>query len=268
MKNTRYKLLLVEDDKVDQIAFKQLIRKENLPYDCTIAGSASEAIGILRSERFDIIIADYLLGDGTAFDILDSEKNVPVIFVTGAGDEEVAVKAMKSGAYDYLIKDHDRNYLKTVSITIDNAVKHKRTEEKMLLLSHAITSTDDSVFITDMDNKIIFVNRAFCETYGYDEEEIIEKDSNILYEESHVDTDGKNVCRAVDGWESGFYHRRKDGTEFPVSLSLSVVKDENGKEIALLGVARDISQLVFVESKLRHINLELKQGNRAMNPLL
>src|SRR5712692_10435210 len=96
------KILLVEDDKVDQMAFKRLFKDENLSYDYDIAGSVSEAKTILDSEGFDIVITDYLLGDGTAFDIFDLINDTPIIIVTGSGDEEVAVTAMKRGAYDYL----------------------------------------------------------------------------------------------------------------------------------------------------------------------
>ncbi|MBA7632848.1 Adaptive-response sensory-kinase SasA [subsurface metagenome] len=131
MENTKYKVLLLEDDKIDQMAFKRLVQNKGLPYDYTIAGSVEEARSILGSERFDIVIADYLLGDGTAFDILHLVKNTPVIFVTGAGNEEIATEAWKAGAYDYLIKDHTRNYLKAVPITIKNAIKHREMEETL-----------------------------------------------------------------------------------------------------------------------------------------
>ncbi len=127
--NRKYKILLIEDDEIDQMAFKRLVQNEGLPYDYTIAGSVAEARSILGSERFDIVITDYLLGDGTAFDILHLVKNTPVIFVTGAGNEEIATEAWKAGAYDYLIKDHTRSYLKAVPITIKNAIKHKEMEE-------------------------------------------------------------------------------------------------------------------------------------------
>jgi len=131
MDNARYKVLLIEDDKIDQTAFKQLVEDEKLPYDCTIAGSVSEANSILGADTFDIAIIDYVLGDGTAFDIFDSIKDIPFIIATGAGDEGVAVRAMKAGASDYLIKDHERNYLKVLPISIENVVKSKKTEEKL-----------------------------------------------------------------------------------------------------------------------------------------
>ncbi len=267
MENTRYKILLIEDDKLDRMAFKRMLEEEELPYDCTVAGSVSEARDILSSERFDVVISDYSLGDGTAFDIIDLALNTPIILVTGVGNEEIATKAWKAGAYDYLIKDHEQNYLKTVPITIENAVKHKRMESRLRLLSHAVVSTDDCVYITDLDDKITFVNRAFCETYGYEEKEVIGKDSNILWNKGSVDADMENTYEAVGGWEVGFFHRRKDGSEFPVSLSRSDVADENGNEVALVVIARDISERMEIETELRTSNRELTKQNRLTGEL-
>lgn len=131
MENTRCKILLIEDDKIDQEAFRQMVKDNELSYDYTIAGSVSEAKNKLGTERFDVVIADYLLGDGTAFDILDSVENTPVIFITGAGDEEIAVKAWKAGAKDYLVKDCEHNYLKVLPIRIENAVRQQKIEEAL-----------------------------------------------------------------------------------------------------------------------------------------
>ncbi len=123
------KVLLIEDDRVDQMAFKRLIKEKGLSYDYSIAGSVSEAKKVLETDKFDIVVADYLLGDGTAFDIFSSIIDIPVILVTGAGDEEVAVNAMKAGAYDYLIKDPERNYLKVLPVTVENSIKRKQAED-------------------------------------------------------------------------------------------------------------------------------------------
>jgi len=267
MENVRYKVLLIEDNKLDQMAFKRMVEHNKLSYDYTVAGSVSEARNILGSERFDVIVSDYALGDGTALDILDSVKGTPVILVTGAGDEEVAVKTYKAGAYDYVIKDHERNYLKTLPITIENTIGYKKMEERLRLLSHAIVSTDDSVYITDLEGRIIFVNKAFCETYGYGEQEIIGKDCDILWKEGILVADPESTHRAILGWEVGFFHQRKDGGEFPVSISRSGVKDENGNEIALVVIARDISERMQIESDFRAANRELQIQNQLKKQL-
>jgi len=93
MKDTKYKILLVEDDKLDQMAFTRMLEAQELPYDCKIASSASQAREIIESEKFDIIVSDYELGDGTGLEILELVKGTPFVLVTGAGNEELVVQA-------------------------------------------------------------------------------------------------------------------------------------------------------------------------------
>jgi len=259
---------MVEDDKLDQQAFERLVENDKLPYDYKIAGSVSQARGIITSDQFDIIISDYDLGDGTAFELLGLAKKTPFVIVTGTGDEELAVKAWRAGAYDYLIKDLERSYLKALPVTVENVIKLRQTEKKVHLLSGAIMSTDDSVYITDMENKIIFINRAFSKTYGYTQEDVVGKDSNVLWIGKLQAKDTRSVFQiARSAWEVGFYHKRKDGSVFPVSLSRSIIKDEAGNEIAVVGVVRDISDHIAMEEQLRGANQKLQRQNQLKSEL-
>jgi len=268
MENKRYKMLFVEDNDLDQQAFERLVKDEQLPYDYKIAGSVAQARAIYASEQFDIVISDYALGDGTAFDVLNTVKNTPTIIVTGTGNEEVAVKTWKAGAYDYLVKDLELNYLKALPVTVENVLRHKKMEEKVQLLSGAIMSTTDSVYITDMENKITFVNRAFCETYGYQEQEVIGKDSNVLWIGKLQGKGTRSVFQIVNSaWEVGFYHKRKDGSIFPVSLSRSIIKDSAGNEVAVVGVVRDISDHIVMEDELRTANQKLERRSHLKSEL-
>jgi len=268
MENTRYKILLIEDDQLDQMAFKRFVESNDIPYDCTISGSFSQANQVLNSEQFDIIITDHSLGDGTALDILESAKNTPVIVVTGAGDEETAIKAWKAGAYDYLVKDINQNYLKAIPITVENAVRHNKVEKELQLLSGAVMSTDDSIYITDMQGKIVYVNKAFCKTYGYTEEEIVGQNGNLLWIGRNQSQNTRSVFQTKtsgSGWEVGFYHRRKDNSVFPVSLSRSNIKDTKGRDVAIVGVARDITERIIIEDELRTESVNLKKKMQLQN---
>jgi len=131
MEYTKYKVLLIEDNKLDRMAFERFVYNQKLQYDYTAAQSISEAKEILKSEQFDIIVSDYSLGDGTALDILNSVKDIPIILITAAEDEEIPINARRAGTYDYLPKDLNRNYLKAVPKTIENAIKHKKVEEAL-----------------------------------------------------------------------------------------------------------------------------------------
>ena len=127
----KYRILLIEDEKLDQMAFERFVKDEKLPYDYTIAGSVSEVRSILNSDHFDAIVSDYALGDGTAMDVLNSVKDTPIILTTGAADERVAVEAWRAGAYDYIAKDFDRNYLKAIPKAVENAINSRKMEETL-----------------------------------------------------------------------------------------------------------------------------------------
>ena len=123
MKNSNMPhLLIVEDDKVDQMAFERFAKTTDLPFSYQMVGSIQKAREAIKHGKFDLLVSDFFLGDGTAFDILLDLLEVPMIVVTGTGSEEIAVEAMKKGAFDYLIKDVDGQYLKMLPITVQNAL--------------------------------------------------------------------------------------------------------------------------------------------------
>jgi diguanylate cyclase (GGDEF)-like protein/PAS domain S-box-containing protein len=126
-------VLLIEDDLTDQISFKRFVKRQKLAYDYDIAGSVAEATEILNSNEYDIILADHALGDGTAFDLFSLiPTSTPVIFVTGNGNEETAVKALKLGAADYLTKDVEGEHLKLLPVIIQNVLRNKAAETELI----------------------------------------------------------------------------------------------------------------------------------------
>jgi DNA-binding NtrC family response regulator len=184
--NDNIKILLVEDDRIDQMAFERLIKKNKLPYQYSIADSANQAIELIKTDNYNVIITDYNLGDGTGSDILNHVSNTPVIFTTGAGDEEIAAKAMRSGAYDYLIKDPDRNYLMVLPVTIERAINDQKSAERLRLLESVVVNGNDAVLITNNPNieqyypRILYTNQAFSDVTGYSSDELIGQTIDIL----------------------------------------------------------------------------------------
>ena len=67
------------------------------------------------------------------------------------------------------------------------------------MLSHASMNIGDSIYTTDTDDKIIFVNKAFCETYGFEREDILEKYDNVFWKEGPAKGDVKDIlpCRVI-----------------------------------------------------------------------
>jgi PAS domain S-box-containing protein len=125
-------------------------------------------------------------------------------------------------------------------------------------------STKDSVIITDLMDTVVFVNRAFCDTYGYEEKDVVGKSSEMITVDGPLSNSWENLYQSFGGGELMAYHVRKDGSKFPVSLSVSVVKDEQGRASAYVGVARDMSDRISAEYELESINLKLTTGTRTV----
>lgn len=154
-------VLLVEDDKDDQAAFLDLVKHQKLHYKPVIAKSFNETQNLLKTQSFDVIICDYYLGNYNAFDILKLvHNNTPFIIITGVGDEDIAVRAMREGASDYLIKDIEHNYFKILPLTVDKALKKKRLEDELKSLAKFPEEDPFPVLRISFEGKILFANNS------------------------------------------------------------------------------------------------------------
>ncbi|MEG8947657.1 sensor histidine kinase [Rosettibacter firmus] len=126
------------------------------------------------------------------------------------------------------------------------------TKKNIKLLIHAINSVHECISITDLNHNIIFVNQTFLNTYGYTLDEIIGKNTSILRSPKNDPEILKRIHEETQkgGWNGRLINVKKDGSEFIIELSTSIVKDEKGEPIAYVGLSKDISDLVQTEEKL------------------
>ena len=251
------RLLYIDDSKADRSFFAVWANKKSLDYDCTFAGSISEAARALAEKPFDVIVSDYFLPDGTAIDVLNLKTGIPVIVVTSGSDEEQAVGVMRAGAFDYLLKHSSgQSFFDMLVIAVANAVEHRKERESLNMLSQAITLIRESVFICDKQEKIIFVNAAFCAAFGYSEEEIIGKHSSVVWKRPGCE-ERRVLPRQISG--TRIYNVRKDGTVFPVYLSRSIIPAGPGGEETIIAVARDISDFKHAQEEVQESRQRLQQ---------
>ncbi len=156
-------------------------------------------------------------------------------------------------------------------LSVSNDITEKKqSQERMLTLSRALESIGECVSITDYQNKIIFVNKAFCKTYGYSEEEIIGKDINILRGSSNIKYLTETILEDTisGGWTGELVNVRKDGSEFPIELSSYQIKDENGNSVALIGIAVDITERKKAQLELIHAKEKAEESDRLKSAFL
>jgi len=129
----------------------------------------------------------------------------------------------------------------------------KHSEEKTLLLAHTIKSISEIITITDLEDKITFVNQAFIEKYGYSYEEIIGQHINILLSPNNPTEILKDILEnsRKDNWKGELLDITKDGKEFPISLQTSKILNDNGDILGLVGIAEDITERKQIENILK-----------------
>ena len=125
------RILLVENNSADQIAIQRLFQSQKLEYELVMADSLAQAQEYLDAAPYDLILLDYNLGDGTGLELLERIVDTPTIFIAGSSTEEEIIKAMKAGAYDFLVKDTQMNYLLRIPSTIEKAMKRKGAEDQL-----------------------------------------------------------------------------------------------------------------------------------------
>ena len=134
---TPLQLLLVDDDEVDRLAVKRLLRQTRFDVTVEERTDRRSALAAFAPGAFDCVLLDYNLPGADGLEILRELRSkgasVPVIALTGQGDEEVAVALMKAGAADYLNKNSLTAERLERSLRYALAL-HRAEEERRLLL--------------------------------------------------------------------------------------------------------------------------------------
>ncbi|MDP4175166.1 MAG: PAS domain-containing sensor histidine kinase [Bacteroidota bacterium] len=132
-----------------------------------------------------------------------------------------------------------------------NSVRMALKQEKFL--ANTLESIRECVSITDLNDKIIYVNKAFLNTYGFVKEELIGRNISIVRSTKNDPNVLKSILPGTikGGWTGEIYNRKKDGTDFLISLSTSIVRDENSRPIALVGASIDITDKKKSEEALK-----------------
>ncbi len=143
--------------------------------------------------------------------------------------------------------------------------ERKRAEEQIRLLAYAVQSARDLICITDSENRFTFVNQSFVKAYGYRQEEVLGRNPDFLQSPKNPPGLCEHIFRQTLGgsWQGELLNHRKDGTEFPISLSTSAIKNNEGRTIGLIGVASDITERKRVEEELRLLPLRIIEAQEA-----
>ena len=162
-------ILIIDDDEQIRRLLKHLLGPNA---DCTTVGSAEDALAILKSINFNLVISDINMGGISGLDlvplVLKQNPDAVVVMISGQSTIDFAIEAMRAGAFDYITKPLD---LRLVQTAVNRALSHhhlltqKRRYENQLedLVKERTAEVEHLAYhdgLTDLPNRVLFADRC------------------------------------------------------------------------------------------------------------
>lgn len=258
MVSTGNKILVVDDDEDDYFLFKDIIQDlPDVTWEVDWAPTERSAEEALAKSSYSMLFIDYRLGEFSGIDLMESLHgqgyNMPMIILTGKGDQTIAVQAMKRGALDYLVKTD------LTPESLDRAVRYaserfrseSKFREQQERYRDLFEQSIEAIFICDHDFNIVNVNKAFKELF-FDGEN--PPQSNFLsYFVNQADRDEWKEINRYAGKTKDFEVALIGPNEVVKVCSISSVAigEMANESITYQGIIRDLTQVKKLEMELR-----------------
>ena len=270
--STPYQVLVVDDDQSFATMIKdylELIQSFEVSLSTDIQGLWTR----IRQQPFDLLVLDYELPDGNGLETLRElaaqDDCLPVVMVTGRGDERVAAQAIQYGAAHYFIKGKDRFTSLPVLITkaiSDFQVKrsYKPSLEKIRYQALLLNNVRDAVVVWDVEGMITYWNPAAEKIFGWARTERLGQVAADCYLNEFSPPIRIPPEGATTGQEVEREVTTRAGNRIWVSSRVAVLRDheEDGNFIGWMDVSRDISKRKQVEADMWESQTRLAQATR------
>lgn len=129
--------------------------------------------------------------------------------------------------------------------------KHE-AENQLRVFSHAIANSIDGINITDLEGRIVYCNESSAGLFGYDRDELIGSHVEILNADPEIsEREIIPAIRESGGWAGELTQVKKNGEQFPIFLTTSLILDDEQKPVGMMGICRDIQKEKLKEAALR-----------------
>ncbi len=263
-----YRVLIIDDEKVDAMLIKRALQDTDLNAESTHASLSAEGLKILETEEFDCIITDFRMPDMDGITLVKTIRNrgilTPIIFVTSHGDEHVATEVMRSGANDYMIKDAINS--DNLSLSLRNVTRNYKSEIERIEMQEALHKSEarlreaqklakmGNLEINVSNQEVIWSEEAY-HIFGLDP--VKEKASYKRFMKLiHPD----NVNMVVQKINEAITHCQTFNVDFKVRLDsgdikfingrISPVVDNEGNVYRLVGTLQDITDRKVIEKQI------------------
>lgn len=262
---TVYRVLLVEDQPAEaELIHKYLGRDRDFDYEITHVSRVNDALERLQANSFDLVLLDLGLPDSVGFrtfeKVNDAVIDVPIIVLTNLDDDAQAMRTVREGAQDYLIKRQINGPLLNRSVRY--AIERARFERELRLseerFAMAVRGANDGLWDWNLESGEIYLSPRWKEIIGFGEDEFDDHVDNWLCR-IHPD-DLAEFNRRLDshlkGKSAHFNHDcrlfHKDGSVVWTLVRGVAVSDDSGKPKRMAGSLTDITDKKRTEEQLNH----------------
>ncbi len=144
---------------------------------------------------------------------------------------------------------------------ITDITERKEAERAMSLIAAIVESSDDAIIGKDLMGTILSWNIGAEQMFGYTAKEAIGRKSSFILPSDRLNEEVQALARMRQGRMEHYetMRVRKDGSKFHILLTMSPIKDAEGKTIGVSTISRDISERIAAEEKIRALNAELEE---------
>jgi diguanylate cyclase (GGDEF)-like protein/PAS domain S-box-containing protein len=250
-------ILLVEGNATDALIVKHALRKN---FSVQHARTAQEGQELLKRHTFAGVVLDYSLAEtnGLALQqwIIRQGLELPVIVISDEGDDRIAAKAFKQGAYDYIVKSEES--LSALGAVVHQMLQRHELEQRAQILQQIVENASEAIITMKEDGQILTANRAVEMTFLYRPEEVVGQPFTLLFPEDRPEEHARGMLKtsaAGHSWQGELPARRKDGSVFPAQMSCSVLRDRAGRTRCLIGIVRDVTERRQFLDQLQHLSV-------------
>lgn len=271
------RVLAVDDDETSLGYLSELLSLSG--FNPILAGSGEEALEHFAKYQPDIVLSDIQMPGMDGMKLLKTirelDESTPVILITGHGEVDNAIRALRLGAYDFLLKPINTEILIS---TVERAAEHCRLKKLENEYTHRLeaqvasrtrelaktndflrgildSSTGVSIIVSDLEENVIFWNSGAENILGYRSDEMLGQSILKLYPKDVKRSEIRS--QLMDKMEDGSGNIQemvsqisKNGSQVVLSMAVSPMHDSKGKLQGILGLGQDVTEQVRLHEQL------------------
>ena len=267
--NTDLRLLLVEDSADDELMILHALGEYGFTVEHRRVETEAELSAALAEGGWQAVISDHNLPGFDGLKALDMVRAwgpyMPFLFVSGTASDDVGVRAMASGANDYLLKGNLTRLGPALTRELKEAHAKRAGRITAVQYKNILDTASDAIITIDEDSRIVLFNRSAEAIFGWSAGETLGQPLDILIPERYIASHARHVSEfaarpdkdlTVRNGTSYFTARRKDGSEFPAEVNLSSTKVDG--RTTFTAILRDITERHEAEQALRKSEMRFR----------